>query len=158
MGTPAFMAPEAINQEVEEPEELLPAPSKEDCTTPRRTPRSAKADVFSSFHDAAHADGIGEGRVVDGRKDVGFGDERSDKNLLDASDSTTSYLMRPLPTASDPHLMRLRSSADLWSLGIILYDMVYCVTPYQELLEQRGVARTMVAITDSRWEIPFPDR
>ena len=56
------------------------------------------------------------------------------------------------------HQSRTQISSPINFHRIISYDMVYCVTPYQVLLDRRGVPRTMVAITDPRWEIPLPDR
>ncbi|CAD7960844.1 unnamed protein product, partial [Amoebophrya sp. A25] len=51
--------------------------------------------------------------------------------------------------------MRLRPQADIWSLGIILYQLLFDRTPFEHL-EQCG-RRLHFAVADPRVEIIFPD-
>eukprot|EP00392_Amoebophrya_sp_AT5.2_P006237 g6247.t1 len=52
--------------------------------------------------------------------------------------------------------LHLKPSADVWSLGIILYSLLYLETPFQKLEAKLDSVRLMFVISDPRVEILYP--
>mgnify|MGYP001450588895 CR=1 FL=1 len=57
--------------------------------------------------------------------------------------------MSPEVCRSEPYSYK----SDIWSLGCILYQMVYGKTPFAHL----GLVQKLQAITNSKYEINYPD-
>ena len=70
---------------------------------------------------------------------------------------TVSYMAPETITASEsnvpPGQFKLRQSADIWSLGCILYELVYGKPPFYH----KSLIQKIHSITDPNYIIPFPE-
>ena len=54
--------------------------------------------------------------------------------------------------------LKLREGSDVWSCGILLYELIYRRTPWDSLLKDSGPQRTMFAVGSSTlFDLTFPD-
>ncbi len=64
-----------------------------------------------------------------------------------------NYMAPEAVTGTTGSRWKLGRASDVWSLGCILYQMVYGVTPFASIT---NVIRKMHAIVDPGHAIPFP--
>ncbi len=73
----------------------------------------------------------------------------------------SNHILRKCEDDVESPIKKLRSlkvkyAADMWSMGLILYEMIYCRCPFDSIMETHG-HRAMFYIADSRMSIQFPD-
>eukprot|EP00392_Amoebophrya_sp_AT5.2_P005955 g5965.t1 len=140
-GTLRYMAPECIFQ----PANLVGRSSRTSGTTTSSTDEDLMFRDHSSSPDPAEA----LHRLVDKHEDD-IDNRRMRRNTA-----------RPNKAATSSTSFHVRPSADVWSLGIILYSLLYLQTPFQGL-EGRlrgggaGARGLMFAISDPRVQIRYP--
>lgn len=89
---------------------------------------------------------------------IGTPNYMSPESLIDfnsAADYNQHRMHHPAGGGARPKLMKLGKPSDIWSLGCILYQMVYGVPPFGHIANQMARCH---AIINWNYAVEFPDR